>query len=82
MFVHKIRYTLQKHVKTTKTDKTRFSLPPNKQSLLDVPFQSTKYRNKDLCVDNKVRKTILDVICPKCGNEKYVDISNNKTTSF
>ena len=29
-----------------------------------VPFQSTKYRKKELCVDNKVRETIGDVYCP------------------
>ena len=30
-----------------------------------VPFQSTKYRKKELCVDNI--KTIGDVYCPKNG---------------
>ena len=58
------------------------NLVPNKQLLLNVPFQSTKYRKKELCVDNKVRKTIGDVYCPTCRNEKCVYISTNKTTSF
>ena len=60
----------------------KMNLVPNKQLLLNVPFQSTKYRKKELCVDNKVRETIGDVYCPTCGNEKCVYISTNKTTSF
>ena len=58
------------------------NLVPNKQLLLNVPFQSTKYGEKDLCVDNKVRETIGDVYCPTCRNEKCIYISTNKTTSF
>ena len=42
------------------------NLVPNKQLLLNIPFQSTKYGNKELCVDNKVRETIGDVFCPTC----------------
>ena len=53
---------------------------PNKKFLLNVPFQSTKYKKKELCVDNV--KTIGDVYSPTCRNEKYVYISTNKTTSF
>ena len=45
------------------------NLVPNKQLLLNVPFQSTKYGKKELCVDNKVRETIGDVYCPTCRNE-------------
>ena len=52
----------------------------DKQFLLIVPFQSTKYGKKELCVDNM--KTIGDVYCPMCRNEKCVYISTNKTTSF
>ena len=58
------------------------NLVPNKQLLLNVPFRSTIYRKKELCVDNKVRETIGDVYCPTCRNEKCVYISTNKTTSF
>ena len=58
------------------------NLVPNKQLLLNVPFQSTKYRKKELCVDNKVRETIGNVYCPTCRNEKCVYISTNKTTNF
>ena len=36
------------------------NLVPNKQLLLNVAFQLTKYRKKELCVDNKVRETIGD----------------------
>ena len=89
LFVHKLPFMLQEHVKTTKTDKTRFFLAekkmkmvPNKQLLVNAPFQSTKHRKKDLCVDKKLRETIGDVYCPTCRNEKCVYISTNKTTSF
>ena len=47
-------FTLQDHVRTTKTDETHFffakkmNLVPNKQLLLNVPFQSTKYRKKKM----------------------------------
>ena len=58
------------------------NLVPNKQLLLNAPFQSSKYRKKELCVDNKVRETIRDVYCPTCRNEKCVYISISKTTSF
>ena len=58
------------------------NLVPNKHLLLNVPFQSTKYRKKDLCVDNKVRETFRNVYCPTCGIEKCVYISTKKTTSF
>ena len=53
---------------------------PDKQLFNKVPFQSNKYRNKELCVDNI--KTIGDVYCPTCRNEKCVYISTNKTTRF
>ena len=73
LFVHKVPFTLQEHVMTTKTDKTRFFVAKkrltwyhNKQLLLNVPFESTKYRNKELCVDNKVRYTTGDVYCTTC----------------
>ena len=58
------------------------NLVPNKQQFANVPFQSTKYRKKKLCVDNKVQENIGDVNCPTCRNEKCVYISTNKTTSF
>ena len=58
------------------------NLVTNKQLLLNGPFQSTKYRKKELCVDNKVRESIGDVYCPTCRKEKCVHISTNKTASF
>ena len=87
LFVHKVPFMLQEHVKTTKTDKTRFffakkNLVPNKQLLLNVRFHCTKYRRKELSVDNKLREAIVDVCCPKCRNEKCAYISTNKKTSF
>ena len=54
----------------------------DKQLFKEVPFHSTKYKKKELCVDNKVREIIGDVYCPTCRNEKCVYISTNKTTSF
>ena len=54
------------------------NLVPNKQLLPNVPFQSTKYRKKELCMDNKVQETIGDVDCPTCRNEKCVYISTKK----
>ena len=84
LFVHKVPFTLQEHVKTTQTDKTRFffakEMLNDKQLFNKVPFHSTKYGKKELCVDNI--KTIGDVYCPTCRNEKCVFISTNKTTSF
>ena len=58
------------------------NLLPNKQLLLNVPFQSTKYRKKELCVDKKVRETIGDVFCPTCGNEKCVYTLTIEMISF
>ena len=45
-------------------------------------FDQTKYRKKELSVDNKVRESNGDVYCPICRNEKCVYISTNQTTSF
>ena len=58
------------------------NLVPNKQILLNVPFQSTKYRKKEFCVQNKVREIIGDMHCPSRKNEKCFYISTKKTTSF
>ena len=55
---------------------------PDKQIFINVPFQSTKYGKKEMCVDYKVRETIGDVYCPTYRNEKCVYISTKKTTSF
>ena len=45
------------------------NLVPNKQLVLNAPFQSSIYRKKELCVENKVRETIGDVYCPTCRKE-------------
>ena len=58
------------------------NLVPNKQLLLNVPFQLTTYREEELCADNKVQDTIGDVYCPTCRNEKFVYVSTKKTTNF
>ena len=58
-------------------------LVPNKQLLVNVPFQSTNYRKRELCVDDKVRETIGDVHhCPTCRNEKCVHMSTKESTCF
>ena len=78
LFVHKVPFTLQEHVKTIKTDKTRFFFVKEdvtrQKSFINLPFQSTKYGKKELCVDNKIREIIGDVYCPSCRNEKCVYI--------
>ena len=58
------------------------NLVPNKHLLLNVPFESTKSRKKELFVDNKVREANGDVFCPTWRNEKCVKTSTNKKTSF
>ena len=58
------------------------NLVPNKQLFPNVPFQSTNYRKKELCVDNKAQETIGNVYCPTFRNEMCVYISTNKTTSL
>ena len=55
---------------------------PDKQLSLNFPFQSTKFRKKKLCADNKVQETIEDVYCPTCRNKKCFYISTKKTTNF
>ena len=88
LLVHKVPFMSPEHVKTTKTDKTRFcllekdELGTQQTIVTQCPFQSTRYRKKELCVDNKVQETIGHVHCPTCRNEKYVYISTTKTTSF
>ena len=51
LFAHKAPFTLQEHVKTTQTDKTRFFFAKKdvtQQLFNKVPFQSTKHRKKEL----------------------------------
>ena len=55
---------------------------PNKQLLLIDPVQSTKYRKKELCVDNTVGETVGDVYCLICRNEKCVYIPTKEATCF
>ena len=54
----------------------------NKKLLPSVPFQSTKYKKKELCVDNRVRETVGDVYFPTFRNEKCVYLSAKKTNSL
>ena len=57
--VHKVSFTLQEHVKTSKTDETRCvcqKLSAGKQKFVNVPIQSTKYKKDEmfsLYVDDK-----------------------------
>ena len=54
------------------------NLVPNEQLLTNVPFESTNYRKKELCVDSKVQEIIGDVYGPTRRNEKCVYISTKK----
>ena len=54
------------------------NLVPNKQLLVNAPFQLAKNRKKDLCVDNKVKVIIAGVYCPTCRIEKCAYISTIK----
>ena len=47
------------------------NLLPDKKLFIEVPFQSTKYRKKELCVDNKLQETIGDVYCPTCRKKDF-----------
>ena len=80
LFVHKVPFMLQEHVKKTKTDKTRFFFAKkvlhDKQLFKNLPFQSTKNSKEEFFVDNI--KTTGDLCCPTCRNEKYVYISTQK----
>ena len=87
MFAHKVLFTLQEHLKTTKTNKTSFffgkermNLLPHQQLFIIVSFDSTKSMRKELCVDNKVQETTGVVYCPLCGIEKCVYILTNRTS--
>ena len=88
LFIPKVPFTLQENVKTTKRDKLRFyfvkkmNLLLDKQLLINVPFQSTKYKQKKKCVDKKLQKTIGNVFCPTCRKTKCVFISGNNLSSF
>ena len=79
LFDHKLPFTLQEHVKMTKTDfyllkllpvqkwfLERKILLPDKERFPNLSFQSTKNRRRELCVDNKVQETIADAFCPTC----------------
>ena len=58
------------------------NLLPDEQLSINNPFQSTKSRKKELCVENKVRETIGDVYCPTCRNENCVFFSTKKMKNF
>ena len=88
LFVHEVPSTLQDPKRRQRQTKQAFSLLKkmnlvrNKQLFLNDPFQSTKYRKDELCVDNNLRDTIGDVYSPTSRNEKCVYISTKKMTSF
>ena len=58
------------------------NLVPNKQLLHNVPFQSTKYRKKELCVDNKVRGTIEMCIVQHVERKKVFTIQRVQRLIF
>ena len=60
----------------------KLSLLPDNQLSINVPFQSTKQREKELCVHNKSQEAIGDWYCPTYRNEECVYFSTHKTSSF
>ena len=58
---------------------------PDKQMVIGLLFESTKYRNKEmfnLYADNKVKENIGDEYCPTFKSEKCVKVSNKNFFSF
>ena len=53
-------------------------LLPDKQLYFNVPFKSTKYRKKELCVDNKVQDSIGEVYCPTCKTKSVFTFQPRK----
>ena len=88
LFVHKVPFMLQEHVKRTKTDKTRFFFVKKDELVTRptivnyCPISINEKLKKELCVDNKVQETIGDMYCPTCRNEKCVYISTIKNVWF
>ena len=83
LIAQKVLFMLQ----STKTDKRRFFFAKKKDEIgsqfhFFVPCESTKYRKRELGVDNKVQEAIEDVHCPTCSEEKCVYSSTNETTSL
>ena len=58
------------------------NLIPDKPLFFIVSFETSRYREKKLCADNKKLETIGDVFCPTLRKEKSVHISNEKTSSI
>ena len=89
LFVHKAPFTLQEHVKTTKTDKTRFFFarkrwtwyPTNNYYLMPL-FNQPNMERKNCASTTRYERQGGDVYCPTCRNERCVYISTNETTSF
>ena len=86
LFVHKVPFTLQEHVRRQKQTKhalfcEKRCYPTNNCSLMSH-FNQPNIEKKELSVDDKVRETIGDVYCPTCRNEKCVYISTSQTTIF
>ena len=87
-FVHKVLFTLQEHVETTKTDKTRFSFDKKMNLLVEqqlfnnVPFQSTKWKKKEMCVDKKLQQNNGDVYCWTCRIENFFKFQPIKRQIF
>ena len=79
---------LQEHVKTTKTDKTRFfceekmNLVPNNHLSLNVPFESNNFRKKRIVRRPQSTRDLWICLLSSMWSEKCVYISTNKTTTF
>ena len=74
--------TRRKQTKHSFFAEKRMKVVPHKQLFNNVPFRSTIWRKKELCVDNKVQETTGNVQFRTCKNERCVYISTNTTSSF
>ena len=88
LFVHKVLFMLQKHVKTTKTDKTRFFFarrrwtwyPTNNYYLMSHFSQPNIERKNCVCTTKYERLSEIWIV--QHVEMKSVFTFNNKTTSF
>ena len=63
-FLLRYKSTQRRQKQTKHAFSLQEKLLHDKQLFNKVQFQSTKYRNEELCVDIKVREAIGDVYCP------------------
>ena len=86
LFVHKVLFTLEEHVKTTKTDKTRFFFAKKRWTCYTTNNCSIKSHFNQPILDWKncvwTTSKLLELCILQHRNEKCVYISSKKMTSF